>query len=391
MSKSSFNLLLLGIMFIAFGIFCTRGQTEDFEQHTEFAGGLSSVATIVAMDSDLGTTVEYKNELGATERATIETGWDDRLRVGQSITISYLPGQYDLVRWPDGRESVKAYKQWQLFFKGCIVFGQICLLFLIYKLFVRKESREGVTFTSGANASYSLSPSLSRLLFQGFSFVFFFGVSYAILHIWLFNLSGLPLATAQIIFGAFVAMFLLALWQMIVPKIGHPALKLDRQGFSIYDSGKIPWREISEIRIESHTGRVTVHFLVFFLKPGSKAGPLATNLFKTLNPPRMRLTLETVCWDQVELQEQLIRFALEGRDDDAGNRFRQSGTPSTGPITWPEERSGNSMKSKMSADVSKPEDQALEESGSDSSAQSDEGSPSNKGGYMGLGFHLGNH
>ena len=380
MDRADGSLLMLAFLLIAFSVLSLRAVTQDYDIHTPYPGGVVTAAKILEIKEykqgrgvrrviDVGYTDQNKRE----QQARLEGNGEHWLRAGNAIEISYVPGSYSTARWPAGRISDSEYNSWLRGLKIALFVGILCVLAIPCRRLFRRDEDSGLSSLK-ANSRYVLKLSFIRLLVNVAIFTAFFGLMYVCAYLYLFYLTGLALITSQILMAAISGLFLLALWNVIRPAIGHHPLVLTRRGFSIYHHGVVPWREVSEIEI--FRGFRSSHVLRFYLADESEAEPRQRSFGKAHNPPRVVLNLECINWDEYELREELIKFALEGRDDDAIVAFRLSsinaGQERSGPINWPEN---------MKDEIRYATEDDAETSGKPERSTSS---------YMSTGFYMGN-
>lgn len=373
MDRSDGSLLMLASLLIASSWFSLYGMKHQYEIHTAYAGGVITAAKIVNIKEHKqgrslkrNIDVSYTDQDNRQQQARLEGNGNFRLRVGNAVEISYLPGTYNTARWPDGRVSESEYNRWLKRLKAILFAGILCVLAVPAKrLFRRNDDSDSSILDT--KSRFVLKLSFGRMLLNLVVFTGFFSLLYVCVYLYLFQLAGLALITSQILMAAASGLFLLAIWNAVRPAIGHHPLVLTRRGFSIYNHGEVRWREVSEIMI--FRGYRNSHMLRFYLNDGSDAEPRQRAFGKEFSPARVVLSLECINWDDYELREELIRFALTGRDDDAAVAFRRSTLnaeqESSGPISWPE-----NMRDKNPG-APKPK--------------------RSKSNYMSGGFHLNNH
>lgn len=125
------------------GILNLYGMHVNYEKETAYENGLSTTGVIVAISEHGGrfkktrtkVQVEYADQNGETHRAFVESAYGEARRVGQRMNISYVPGQYSLVRAPDERIGVGELRVWIAIFGVMIVWG---LYKIVGSFFARK-------------------------------------------------------------------------------------------------------------------------------------------------------------------------------------------------------------------------------------------------------------
>lgn len=268
---------------------------------------------------------------------------------------------------------------WQIIMSWPVLAGIFFLLIILFKHLFFGDGREGTGASSAS--SYVLKVSPSRVMFLLFVLAFILSLPHVLLYDYLFNRWDIAVSSARILLGGAVTITLLAVWIWLQPLIGHTALVLTHNGFSLYSSREIPWKDVSEVEIKTRDAKYTTYSLLFYLRPDSTAEPRKTMLGRALQPPRMGISLEPVCWDPEELIQQLQKFVPSGPDTAAFPVLNLDVE-----TLW-ESYTGDAPAQEPVITTTAPKTESVSEAETVTKTEKPKKSESN---YMGSGFHLGN-